>query len=307
MNGGRLDDARRSFEAAWRRVPAYAQAQGHLAEVEAELGEVDSAISRLHSLAETSDDPDYAAQLARILEDVGDRSESRIWRGRAAARYDELIASHPEAFADHAAEFWLAAGADQDKALGLAENECRGSQYSRPPAVCWRGPLQHKRNLHSPRRSDLLAGCGKPLRGRSKRNRHPYCGSMPRFAIEVERTVQLEHTLAHIDQPQPSRFCDLVWGATYAVIGHGKPDATVGPRKPNDNLLCLRILSRIAKCFLHDAVEARGIQETTPPSSPPSRMTAGMSRQLVLRLQLQTADFRVRTLLPSPLTALSRC
>ena len=76
MNGGRLDDARRSFEAAWRRVPAYAQAQGHLAEVEAELDEVDSAISRLHSLAETSDDPDYAAQLARILEDVGD--EKRV-------------------------------------------------------------------------------------------------------------------------------------------------------------------------------------------------------------------------------------
>ena len=39
----------------------------------------------------------------------------------AAARYDELIASHPEAFADHAAEFWLAAGADPDKALRLAK------------------------------------------------------------------------------------------------------------------------------------------------------------------------------------------
>lgn len=36
------------------------------------------------------------------------------------SRYDELIASHPEAFADHAAEFWLAAGADPDKALRLA-------------------------------------------------------------------------------------------------------------------------------------------------------------------------------------------
>ena len=48
MNEGRLDDARRSFEAARRRVPAYAPAQGHLAEVEAELGEIDSAISRLH-------------------------------------------------------------------------------------------------------------------------------------------------------------------------------------------------------------------------------------------------------------------
>ncbi len=121
MNDGRLDDARRSFEAARRLVPAYAQAQGHLAEVEAELGEIDSAISRLHSLAESSDDPDYAAQLARILSDVGRESESLIWGRRAAARYDQLVATHPEAFADHAAEFWLAAGADPDKALRFAK------------------------------------------------------------------------------------------------------------------------------------------------------------------------------------------
>jgi hypothetical protein len=31
-----------------------------------------------------------------------------------------LVAAHPEAFADHAAEFWLAAGADPMKALRLA-------------------------------------------------------------------------------------------------------------------------------------------------------------------------------------------
>jgi hypothetical protein len=38
--------------------------------------------------------------------------ESREWRARAEARYDELLAHHPEAFADHACEFWLEAGAD---------------------------------------------------------------------------------------------------------------------------------------------------------------------------------------------------
>ena len=53
--------------------------------------------------------------------DAGRDSESRHWRRLAAARYDELIASRPEAFADHAAEFWLAAGADPDKALRLAK------------------------------------------------------------------------------------------------------------------------------------------------------------------------------------------
>jgi tetratricopeptide (TPR) repeat protein len=119
MNKGRLDDARTSFDAARRRVPAYAPAQGHLAEVEAELGETESAVARLHSLAVSSDDPDYAAQLARILRDAG-CSQFGHWCRLAAARYDELVASHPEAFADHAAEFWLAAGADPDKALPLA-------------------------------------------------------------------------------------------------------------------------------------------------------------------------------------------
>ncbi len=119
MNKGRLDDARTSFDAARRRVPAYAPAQGHLAEVEAELGETESALARLHSLAASSDDPDYVAQLARLLRDAG-CSQFRHWCRLAAARYDELIASYPEAFADHAAEFWLAAGANPDKALPLA-------------------------------------------------------------------------------------------------------------------------------------------------------------------------------------------
>jgi tetratricopeptide (TPR) repeat protein len=120
MDEGRLQDARTSFDAARRRVPGYAPAEGHLAEVEAELGEIESAVARLHPLALSSDDPDYAAQLARILRDVGLSVESSYFRHLAAARYDELIAKHAEAFADHAAEFWLAAGANPDKALRLA-------------------------------------------------------------------------------------------------------------------------------------------------------------------------------------------
>jgi predicted Zn-dependent protease len=120
MSEGRWDDARTSFDAAQRRVPAYAPAQGHLAEVEAEMGESESAVTRLCSLATSSDDPDYAAQLARILGAAGRANEARHWCRLAAARYDELVARHPEAFADHAAEFWLAAGANPEKALLLA-------------------------------------------------------------------------------------------------------------------------------------------------------------------------------------------
>jgi tetratricopeptide (TPR) repeat protein len=120
MGEGDLGEAERSFKAAQRAVPGYAPALGHLAEVEAELGNLDSAVMRLRPLAESSDDPDYAAQLARILGDAGCENESRHWREVAAARYQELIARRPEAFADHAAEFWLAAGGDPDKALELA-------------------------------------------------------------------------------------------------------------------------------------------------------------------------------------------
>ena len=64
MSNHRLDDARKSFDTALRRVPAYAPALGHLAEVEAELGETEIAIARLSPLAIASDCPDYAGHLA---------------------------------------------------------------------------------------------------------------------------------------------------------------------------------------------------------------------------------------------------
>ena len=120
MHNGELDRARDHLSAACCYVPAYAPAQGHLAEVEAEQGNIETAIALLRPLALSSDDPDYAAQLARILVVAGGAEDSRYWRQRAAARYGELEASHPEAFADHAADFWLDAGADPKRALHLA-------------------------------------------------------------------------------------------------------------------------------------------------------------------------------------------
>ena len=68
-----------------------------------------------------SDDPDYAAQLARILDEDGNAAEADRWRARAEKRYDELVSRHPAAFADHAAEFWSSAGRDPQRAVGLAK------------------------------------------------------------------------------------------------------------------------------------------------------------------------------------------
>jgi len=128
---GELQRARTWLAAAHRRLPGYAPAQGHLAEVEASLGETDSAIARLRPLTISSDDPDYAAQLARIMSEVRRVEEAVEWRARAAVRYEELIVRHLEAFADHAAEFWLEAGDDPQQALWLAQKNVEVRQTPR--------------------------------------------------------------------------------------------------------------------------------------------------------------------------------
>jgi tetratricopeptide (TPR) repeat protein len=120
LEQGDLPTARVWFEAALDRVPAYAPALGHLAELDAALGERKAAINRLRPLAVFSDDPEYAGVLAGLLSEAGQAQEASRWRTRAAARYDELLARHPAAFADHAAEFWLTVGGDVNKARQLA-------------------------------------------------------------------------------------------------------------------------------------------------------------------------------------------
>ena len=105
-----LPAARAWFDAAVGRVPAYAPALGHLAEVDAALGAVNAGIDRLRPLAVSSDDPEYAANLAHMLSDAGHAQEAEHWRMSAAARYKELVVRHPEAFVSHAAAFYRAVG-----------------------------------------------------------------------------------------------------------------------------------------------------------------------------------------------------
>jgi len=121
MREERYTAARELLASAHQRLPQHAHARGHLAEVEAALGHTDAAVALLRPLAETSEDPDFAAQLARILIEAGRAEAAAPWRTRAAAGYDALMAKHPEAYADHAAEFWLAAGNDPIRALAHAE------------------------------------------------------------------------------------------------------------------------------------------------------------------------------------------
>jgi tetratricopeptide (TPR) repeat protein len=117
---GRLARARELFSAALERLPDYAPVRSHLAAVEAQLGARDRAVELLRPLLVTSDDPEVAGQLAALYREAGQTAEAERLRAKAVARFDELMAAHPAAFANHAARFWLGIGGDPQKALRLA-------------------------------------------------------------------------------------------------------------------------------------------------------------------------------------------
>jgi hypothetical protein len=115
-----------------------------MAEIEAALGEPGAAIARLLPLTTSSDDSDYAASLARIFRDAGRVEEAGEWRNKAATRYDDLMRRHPEAFADHAAEFWLEAGDDPQQALRFAKMNLEVRQTPRARELFARATLANE-------------------------------------------------------------------------------------------------------------------------------------------------------------------
>lgn len=147
MVRGELRNAREFFENAAKRLPQYKTAQAHLAQTELALGNARHAVEILRPLVESSDDPVYAGTLAEALfafpaSDTAARSEGEEWKQRAAHRYEDLLSQHPEAFADHAAEFWLAAGADPKRALDAARMNLKVRQTARAYELVLQAALQ---------------------------------------------------------------------------------------------------------------------------------------------------------------------
>jgi hypothetical protein len=87
-------------------LPQFVAANIHLAEIELAEGEVNAARARLQRVVASSDEPEALALLGQVE--------------RARERYETLLAHQPLAFADHAAEFYLGAGADPARAWELA-------------------------------------------------------------------------------------------------------------------------------------------------------------------------------------------
>jgi tetratricopeptide (TPR) repeat protein len=109
--------ARAYLDEAAKVLPSYAHAVVHLAALEAP----DVALAQLTALGQKSDDPDVLAGQADALRRLGRGDEARAMTSRAAARFEEVLARLPLAYADHAASFYLGMGHDPARALVLAK------------------------------------------------------------------------------------------------------------------------------------------------------------------------------------------
>jgi hypothetical protein len=99
-------------------LPQFVGAHLHLAEIEASQGWRAAALARLERIA-ASGDPEVLALMSRLHSD-GEPERAAREREAARVRFEALLTHQPLAFADHAAEFYLGAGADADRAWQLA-------------------------------------------------------------------------------------------------------------------------------------------------------------------------------------------
>jgi tetratricopeptide (TPR) repeat protein len=119
MRRGDLERAEAIFAELDEVLPAHVPGRGHRAEVALARGQLDVAAALITPLLATSDDPEYRAIHAEILAARGD-GEAASEAERAAAGYELLLARRPEAYADHAAEFFMGVGNRPQLAVDLA-------------------------------------------------------------------------------------------------------------------------------------------------------------------------------------------
>lgn len=121
LRHGQCASARVFLAAALARLPRYYLAAEHLAECEAELGELEAARKRYLAVIEQTGNPEFLAALAEVEARLGNARAARAARGAADAGYRRLLARWPDAYAQHAADFYLDNGqVDQAHALALS-------------------------------------------------------------------------------------------------------------------------------------------------------------------------------------------
>jgi len=124
MRRRELDRAEATFATLGLILPAHVPGRGHRAEVALERGQLDRALGLILPLLDITDDPEYRATYAQILAARGDRAAAACEAEQAALEYERLLSRRPEAYADHAASFFMGLGDRPLRALELATANC---------------------------------------------------------------------------------------------------------------------------------------------------------------------------------------
>lgn len=114
---GDREGAKKYFAEANQILPTYTHASVHLAALETP----ERALTVLTPLVDSTDDADVLAGMTDALRRSGKTDDATAMHARAEARYNELLTKYPEAFADHAASFFLGPNGDVPRALSLAQ------------------------------------------------------------------------------------------------------------------------------------------------------------------------------------------
>jgi tetratricopeptide (TPR) repeat protein len=119
MRRGDLDRAEAIFGELDAILPQHVPGRGHRAEVALARGQLKVAEALITPLLAIADDPEYRAIYAEILVAQGDARAASEAEGPAAG-YEVLLARRPEAYADHAAAFFMGVGNRPQLAVDLA-------------------------------------------------------------------------------------------------------------------------------------------------------------------------------------------
>jgi len=133
MRRGELNRAEAVFIELDAILPQHVPGSGHRAEVALARGQLNFAEALIAPLLEVSDDPEYRATYAEILAARGEAGAAASEAERAAADYEVLLRRRPEAYADHAAAFFMGIGNRPQLAveLALANRKLRDTPRSR--------------------------------------------------------------------------------------------------------------------------------------------------------------------------------
>jgi tetratricopeptide (TPR) repeat protein len=145
--GGDAVRAEAMYVHALAYLPEFAAAQINLAELEVARSDLKSAIVRLKCVVASSNEPEALALLGVLHVRTGDalRGEREIFLARQ--RFELLLARHPLAFADHAAEFYLGPGGDAERAWVLAQLNLANRESDRAIALAIRAARATGRDL----------------------------------------------------------------------------------------------------------------------------------------------------------------